>query len=90
MRCDAQMVNAPYAWQNGREQCTCMVPIHLKSTYEHDGMIKKLVASTNFKLWIFPPKSTCMHQWSCDIISCNAMMDLETIGQKKQFAKRVA
>ena len=30
-----------------------------------------------------------MDKLSCDLISCNAMMDLENIGHEKQFAKRV-
>jgi hypothetical protein len=44
---------------------------------------------TKFKLSNFPPKCTCMDTWSCELLSCKAMNDLESIGHKEHFAKRV-
>ena len=72
-----------------REQCTCMVQSHLKSSKDHNGIGIFHVWSIEFEFSIFPPKCSCMDKWSCELISCKAMIDLENIGHKKQFAKRV-
>ena len=73
-----------------REQCTCMAQSHLESPKDHNGIGIFHVWSIEFEFSIFPPKYTCMDKWSCELISCNAMVDLESIDHDKHFAKRVA